>query len=154
MVALARPDGAQLALTPMALWGEQQILLDFPSRAAPLPERGLVAGLVARLRRATDRFAPPPPVDQASRKVTQLARDAIDALIETAENGNRLAMRRAKLAPLARAFAVASLEPLAALFARAAECEDERAVDAALAAVWGVTTLQGLARRLPIWGPG
>jgi hypothetical protein len=154
IVALARPDGAKLALTPMALWGEQQILLDFPSRAAPAPERSLVAGLVARIRRATDRFAPPPPVDNANRKVIQLAQGAIDALIETAENGNRLTARRAKLAPLARAFALASLQPLAALFARAAECEDERAADAALAAVWGVTTLQGLARHLPTWGPG
>jgi len=154
IVALARPDGVRLALTPMALWGEQQILLDFPTRAAPAPERSLVAGLVARIRGARDRFASPRPVDAGSRKVTQLAQDAIDALVETAENGNRRAARRAKLAPLAQAFALASLEPVAALFARAAESEDERAADAVLAAAWGVMTLQGLARRLPLSEPG
>jgi hypothetical protein len=40
-----------------------------------------------------------------------LAQGAIDALIETAENGNRFAARRARLTPLAQAFALASLEP-------------------------------------------
>ena len=151
IVALARPEGDALGLAPMALWGESQLLLDFPPRATA-PERGLVAGLIARLRKAGDHFAPRPPPDRAGGKLKHLTAAALDALIETAETGTDLSARTRKLAPMAQAFDLASLQPVAALFRHAADSTPADAAAAALAAAWGVVTLQGLARRVTVWG--
>jgi len=150
IVALARPDGEKLSLAPLALWSAAQTLLDFPPRAVA-PERGLVGSIVARLRRAADRFAPPPPADSTDRKLALLAQTVLDGLVEIAEDGNGLASRARKLPPLAQAFEIAALQPLADLIDRAAHSEEPSAAADALAAAWGVTTVQGLARRLPVW---
>lgn len=152
IVALARPEGDALGLTPMALWGESPLLLDFAPRAAAPPDRGLVAGLVARLRKAGDHFAPRPPPDRAGGTLKHLTAAALDVLVDTAETGTDLSSRARKLAPMADTFDLASLRPLAALFRQAADSTPADAAAAALAAAWGVTTLQGLARGLPVWG--
>jgi len=150
IVALARPDGDKLALTPMTLWGEHQTLLDFPPKTTA-SERGHVAGLVARLRRASDHFAPQPPPGQASRKLRRLTETALDALVEVAETGNDLAGRRRKLAPLVQVFELASLQPVAHLLRKAAESGTSEAAAALLAVAWALATLQGLGRRLHVW---
>jgi hypothetical protein len=154
IVALARPDGDRLALTPMTLWGEAVAMLDFPQRPRPAEPR-LLADAIARIRRARERRAAPPPMDTAVRTPVTLALAALAALaalVASAEDGNGGATRRTRLAPLARRFELASLQPLARLFSRAAACEPADAPEAALTAAWAAVTLQRLARRLPVSG--
>jgi len=149
IIALARPEGERLVLEPMTLWGEPSMLLDFPPKpvkAAPT----LMAEIMARLRRTANRIASAVPMASEGVLITKLAQAGLEALIETAEGGNR----PAKLAPIAQAFTIAGLEPLATLFTRASLCEEEDDAAASLAAAWGVAVIQGLARRLPVWKAG
>jgi hypothetical protein len=150
IVALARPDGGQITLEPIALWGETRLLLDFPDRNLR-PGKDVVSRIMAGLRRRVAQFAPPPPTDATVRQTSRLLQAGVDALIGFAEAGLHGSARERLLAPLAKTYQLASLPPLAQLFSRTIEGRDNDIPPAALAAAQGLFTLQNLTSRLQVW---
>ncbi|VIO75998.1 SWIM zinc finger family protein [Bradyrhizobium ivorense] len=150
IVALARPEAGKLVLEPIALWGDTATLLDFPERA-PAPGKDVVSRIMAGLRRTVAQFAPPPPADATVRQTSRLLQGGVDALIGFAEAGLHASARERLLAPLAGTYQLASLGPLAQLFARTAANGDRDTSAAALAAAQGLFTLQSFTSRLQVW---
>ncbi|QOZ26472.1 SWIM zinc finger family protein [Bradyrhizobium sp. CCBAU 51753] len=150
IVALARPEAGKMVLEPFALWGDTATLLDFPERA-PAPANDVVSRIMAGLRRTVAQFAPPPPADATVRQTSLLLQGGVDALIGFAEAGLHTTARERLLAPLAGTYQLASLGPLAQLFARTAANGDRDTSAAALAAAQGLFTLQSFTGRLQVW---
>ena len=150
IVAIARPEGGKIVLEPIALWGESPALLDFPDRSPP-PETDVVARIMAGLRRRVAQFAPPPPHQASARQTSQLLQTGIDALIGFAEAGLKGSAQERLLAPLAKTYQLASLNPLAQLFSRTTESREGDIPPAALATAQGLFTLQSFTGRLQVW---
>lgn len=149
IVALARPEAGKMVLEPMALWGETQSSLDFPDRA-PAQGNDVVSRIMAGLRRTVAQFAPPP-VDATVRQTSRLLQSGVDALIGFAEAGLHASARERLLVPLAKAYQLASLDPLAQLLSRTVASRDNEAASAALATAQGLFTVQSFTTRLQVW---
>ena len=150
IVAIARPEGGQMILEPVALWGETQTSLDFPDRSLS-QGTDVVSRIMAGLRRRAAQFAPPPPADISVRQTSQLLQSGVDALIEFAEAGLHGSAQERLLAPLAKTYQLASLTPLAQLFSRTIASRENDISPAALAAAQGLFTLQSFTSRLQVW---
>src|SRR5260221_6059764 len=135
IVAIARPEGGNMTLEPVALWGETQTSLDFPDRSPQ--DTDVVSRIMAGLRRRVTQFAPPPPADVSVRQTTQLLQTGVDALIDFAEAGLHGSAQERLLAPLAKTYQLASLTPLAQLFLRTLPSRENDIPSAALAAAQG-----------------
>ena len=150
IVAIARPEGGQMILEPVALWGETQTSLDFPDRSLSQGTE-IVSRIMAGLRRKAAQFAPPPPADVSVRQTSQLLQSGVDALIDFAEAGLHGSAQERLLAPLAKTYQLASLPPLAQLFSRTVASRENDISPAALAAAQGLFTLQSFTSRLQVW---
>jgi hypothetical protein len=150
IVALARPEGGQMILEPVALWGETQTSLDFPDRSLSQGTE-IVSRIMAGLRRKAAQFAPPPPADVSVRQTSRLLQTGVDALIDFAEAGLHGSAQERLLAPLAKTYQLASLTPLAQLFSRTIASRENAISPAALATAQGLFTLQSFTSRLQIW---
>jgi hypothetical protein len=150
IVALARPEGGQMILEPVALWGETQTSLDFPDRSLA-QGTDVVSRIMAGLRRKAAQFAPPPPADVSVRQTSRLLQAGVDALIDFAEAGLHGSAQERLLAPLAKTYQLASLTPLAQLFSRTTASRENDISPAALATAQGLFTLQGFTSRLQVW---
>jgi hypothetical protein len=148
IVAIARPEGGEMMLEPIALWGETQTSLDFPERTPP-QETDVVSRIIAGLRRRAAQFAPPP-ADVSVRQTSQLLQTGVDALIGFAEAGLHGSTQERLLAQLAKTYQLASLPPLAQLFLRTIASRDNDTSSAALATAQGLFTLQSFTSRLQV----
>lgn len=116
IVAIARPEGGRMTPEPIALSGETRTSLDFPQK---IPQQAdVVSRIMAGLRRTVSQLAPPPPADVSVRQTPTLLQAGVDALIGFAEAGLNGSAPERLLAPLAKTYQLASLAPLAQLFAR------------------------------------
>ena len=150
IVAIARAESGRMTLEPIALWGETQTSLNFPDRSLP-QQADVVSRIMAGLRRTVAQLAPPPPADVSMRQTSQLLQAGVDALIGFAEAGLHGSAQERLLAPLAKTYQLASLAPLAQLFARTIASREADTASAALAAAQGLFTLQGFTSRLQVW---
>jgi hypothetical protein len=85
------------------------------------------------------------------RQTSQLLQAGVDALIGYAKAGLSGAAQERLLVPLAKTYQLASLSPLAQLFARTIASREAEVPSAALAAAQGLFTLQGFTSRLQVW---
>jgi hypothetical protein len=139
-----------MTLEPIALGGETRTSLDFPDRSLP-QQADVVSRIMAGPRRTVAQLAPPPPADVSVRQTSQLLQAGVDALIGFAEAGLHGSAQERLLAPLAKTYQLASLAPLAQLFARTIASREADTASAALAAAQGLFTLQGFTSRLQVW---
>jgi hypothetical protein len=150
IVAIARPEGGNITLEPIGLWGETRTSLDFPDNRPP-QATDTVTRIIAGLRRRVAQFAPPPPADVLVRPTSQLLQSGLNALIGFAEAGLHGSAQERLLAPLAKTYQLASLIPLAQLFSRTIASSGSEISSAALATAQGLFTLQSFTSRLQVW---